>query len=60
MACFRAMPDAAQAVAFVLVIAAVAVAAGIGFGIVVAPRIGRLAERADADPEDEEPGDRPD
>jgi len=55
MPCFRAMPDAAQAVAFVLVIATVAVAVGIGFGIVIAPRIGRLAERADAD--DEEPGD---
>jgi hypothetical protein len=49
------MPDAAQAIAFVLVLAAVAVAAGIGFGRVIAPRIGRLAERADA--EDEEPGD---
>jgi len=49
------MPDAAQAIVVVLGIAAVAVAVGIGFGIVVAPRIGRLAERADAD--DEEPGD---
>ena len=49
--------------AVVLVIAVVAVAIGIGLGIVVAPRIGRLFDRADADavaPEDEEPRDRAD
>ena len=42
-----------------LAIAAVAVAIGIGFGIVVAPRLGRLFDRADAD-DDEEPRDRAD
>jgi len=52
------MPEA-QGIALVLLIAAVAAAAGLGFGIVVAPRIGRLAERADPDDADEEPGDRP-
>jgi hypothetical protein len=42
----------------VLVIAALAAAVGVGFGIVVlAPRISRALDRADAD--DEEPGDRP-
>ena len=47
-----------EAIAFVLILAAVAVAIGVAFGIVIAPRIGRLADRADAD--DEEPGDRTD
>ena len=42
----------------VLVMAGVAVAIGVGLGIVVAPRLGRLFDRADAD--DEEPGDRAD
>ena len=52
----------ALAVVAVLVIGGVAVAIGIGFGIVVAPRIGRLFDRADveADPTDEEPRDRAD
>jgi Na+/H+-dicarboxylate symporter len=50
-------------IAVVLVIGAVAVAIGIGFGIVIAPRIGRLLERAEPDThaiEDEEPRDRTD
>jgi hypothetical protein len=42
----------------VLVIAALAAVLGVGFGIVVlAPRITRALDRAEA--EDEEPGDRP-
>jgi hypothetical protein len=53
------MPDTLAGIFFILVIAAFAVAIGIGFGIVVAPRIGRLLDRADRD-EDEEPGDRAD
>jgi Na+/H+-dicarboxylate symporter len=44
-------------IAVVLVIGAIAVAIGIGLGIVIAPRLGRLFDRADAD-EDEEPRDR--
>jgi Na+/H+-dicarboxylate symporter len=44
-------------IAVVLVIGATAVAIGIGLGIVIAPRLGRLFDRADAD-EDEEPRDR--
>jgi hypothetical protein len=52
------MPDSALAIVMVLVIAGVAVAIGIGFGIVVAPRIGRLIDRAA--PDDEEPRDRDD
>ena len=50
-------------IAVVLVVAAVAIAMGIAFGIVIAPRLGRLFDRADADaetPEDEEPRDRAD
>jgi hypothetical protein len=54
-------------VAAVLLIGGVAVAIGIGFGIVVAPRLGRLFDRfnaaTDADAEineDEEPRDRAD
>lgn len=44
--------------AAILVIAAIAAAAGVGFGIVlIAPRITRALDRAD---QDEEPGDRPD
>ena len=53
------MPDPLGAIALVLLIAAVAVAIGIGFGIVIAPRLGRLADRADGD-DDEEPRDRAD
>ena len=45
-------------IVLVLLIAAVAVAVGVGLGIVIAPRLGRLFDRADAD--DEEPGDRTD
>jgi hypothetical protein len=45
-------------VAILLVVGAVAAVVGVGFGIVIlAPRIGRLLDRADTD--DEEPGDRP-
>jgi hypothetical protein len=43
----------------VLVIATVAVAVGVGFGIVIAPRLGRLVDRMDAD-DDEETRDRTD
>jgi hypothetical protein len=32
---------------------------GIGLGMLVAPRLGRVAERID-EPADEDPGDRPD
>jgi hypothetical protein len=53
------MPESAQAIALVLLIAAVAVVVGVGFGIVIAPRLGRLFDRVDAD-DDEEPGDRTD
>ena len=53
------MPEPVQAIVIVLAIAAVAVAAGVGFGIVVAPRVGRVFDRASAD-DDEEPGDRAD
>jgi hypothetical protein len=43
-----------------LLIAIVAAVVGVGFGIVVlAPRIGRLLDRAESDKDDEEPGDRP-
>ena len=52
------MPESVQAIVLILLIAGVAVAVGLGLGIVVAPRIGRLLDRADAD--DEEPGDRTD
>jgi len=42
----------------VLLVAVIAAVVGVGFGIVVlAPRIGRLLDRAD--PDNEEPGDRP-
>lgn len=41
-----------------LVIAAISIVVGVGFGIVVAPRIGRLLDRMDRD-DDEEPRDRP-
>ena len=43
----------------VVAIAAIAVALGLGLGLVVAPRLGRLFDRADAD-DDEEPRDRAD
>jgi ABC-type dipeptide/oligopeptide/nickel transport system permease component len=43
----------------VAVIATVAVVIGVAFGIVVAPRLGRLFDRVDAD-DDEGPGDRAD
>jgi hypothetical protein len=54
------------AIVVVLVIGGVAVAVGIGFGMVVAPRLGRLFDRlgpeakTDADDHDEERRDRPD
>ena len=44
-------------VALFLIVVAIVAVVGVGFGIVVlAPRIGRLLDRADAD---EESGDRP-
>jgi hypothetical protein len=46
----------------VVVIAAIAALGGVGFGIVIlAPRIGRLLDRAEPgdEPDDEEPRDRP-
>jgi hypothetical protein len=47
-----------EGIGLVLLIAVIATVAGIGFGIViVAPRIGRMLDRAESD--DEEPGDRP-
>jgi Na+/H+-dicarboxylate symporter len=47
------------AIVAVLLIGAVAVAIGIGIGIVIAPRVGRLFDRADAtEREVEEPRDR--
>ena len=52
------MPESVQGIALVLLIGGVAVAVGLGLGIVVAPRIVRLLDKADAD--DEEPGDRTD
>jgi len=51
--------EPAEAIVIVLAIAAVAVAAGVGFGIVVAPRLGRVFDRATPE-DDEEPGDRAD
>jgi hypothetical protein len=54
-AILQAMPELGG-VLLVLVIAAVAVAVGLGFGIVIAPRLGRLVDRLDAD-DDEEPRD---
>jgi ABC-type dipeptide/oligopeptide/nickel transport system permease component len=50
-------------IAIVIVVAAVAVAIGIAFGIVVAPRLGRLFDRVteqDDEPQTEEPRDRAD
>lgn len=47
-----------EAVVAVLLIGAIAAAVGVGLGIVIlAPRIGRMLDRAETD--DEEPGDRP-
>lgn len=49
--------------AIFLFIAAIAAVIGVGFGIVIlAPRIGRMLDRAETAPsesDDEEPGDRP-
>jgi hypothetical protein len=53
------MPGELGGVLLVLVIAAAAVAVGVGFGIVIAPRLGRLVDRLDAD-DDEEPRDETD
>lgn len=59
MPCLPAMPPAVEGLALVLVIAAIAAVAGLGFGIfLLAPRIARMLDRAEAD--DEESGDRPD
>jgi ABC-type enterobactin transport system permease subunit len=45
----------------VLLIALVTTVVGVWFGIVlIAPRISRALDRADANQSDEEPGDRPD
>jgi len=41
----------------VLVVAAVVAAVGVGLGILVAPAIGRLAARAEDDPDDGGEGD---
>ena len=41
----------------ILILAGVVAAVGLGFGIVLAPRIGRLADRA-TDDEEEDAGDR--
>ena len=58
MPCFPAMPAAVEGLVLVLVIAVIAAVVGLRFGIfLLAPRIGRMLDRADAD--DEEPGDRP-
>ncbi len=52
------MPAAVEGLVLVLVIAVIAAVVGLGFGIfLLAPRIGRMLDRADAD--NEEPGDRP-
>ena len=59
MQCFVTMPLAIEGLALVLLIAAIAAVVGVGFGIfLLAPRIARMLDRAEAD--DEEPGDRPD
>lgn len=53
------MQDLTAGIGLVLIIAAVAAVVGVAFGIfLLAPRIGRMLDRAEAD--DEEPGDRPD
>ena len=50
--------DPVSGIGLVVVIAAVAAVIGLGFGIVIlAPRIGRMLDRAETD--DEESGDRP-
>ena len=46
-------------IAIVVMLGAVAVAVGIGMGIVLAPKVGRLFDRADRY-DDEEPRDRAD
>ena len=53
------MNDLTGGIILVLIVAAVATVVGVAFGIfLLAPRIGRMLDRAEAD--DEEPGDRPD
>ena len=48
---------AIEGLTLVLIVAALAAVVGVGFGIVLAPRITRLLDRADApEHEDEEPG----
>jgi hypothetical protein len=48
-------------VVLVFAIAAIAAVVGVWLGIVlIAPRIGRALDRADANDNDEDPGDRPD
>jgi len=42
-----------------LVVTLIVGAVGVALGILLAPRIGRLAERADREPPLEEPGDDP-
>ncbi len=50
--------DMTAGIGLVLLGAAIAAVVGVGFGIVIlAPRIARALDRAEAD--DEEPGDRP-
>lgn len=51
--------DPVFAAAGFLVVALIVGAVGVALGILLAPRIGRLAERADGEPPLEEPGDEP-
>ena len=58
MRCLPRM-DLTIAIGFVLIVGAIAAVVGMVLGIfLLAPRIGRMLDRAEAD--DEEPGDRPD
>ena len=53
------MNDLTGGIILVLIVAAAATVVSVAFGIfLLAPRIGRMLDRAEAD--DEEPGDRPD
>jgi hypothetical protein len=53
------MPTPVEGLALVLLIAVIAAVAGVGFGIfLLAPRIARMLDRAE--PDDEDPGERPD
>jgi len=52
------LADVLGGVVVVVLIAGACLAVGLGFGIVIAPRIGRALDRMDTDAE--EPVDRPD